>query len=95
VQQQKKLSFWQIWNMSVGFFGIQFGWGLQMANTSAIFEHLGHRPTRFQFCGWRHPLTGLIVQPIIGNLSDNTWGPWGGGVLTFWWGPSSAPLPWC
>lgn len=42
-QKAQKLSFWQLWNMSFGFFGIQFGWGLQMANTSSIFEHLGAR----------------------------------------------------
>jgi maltose/moltooligosaccharide transporter len=77
VQQQKKLSFWQIWNMSVGFFGIQFGWGLQMANTSAIFEHLGASPHQIPILWLAAPLTGLIVQPIIGNLSDNTWGPLG------------------
>jgi maltose/moltooligosaccharide transporter len=77
VQQQQKLSFWQIWNMSVGFFGIQFGWGLQMANTSAIFEHLGATPHQIPILWLAAPLTGLIVQPIIGSLSDNTWGPLG------------------
>lgn len=60
--------------MSVGFFGIQFGWGLQMANTSAIFEHLGASPHQIPILWLAAPLTGLIVQPIIGNLSDNTWG---------------------
>jgi maltose/moltooligosaccharide transporter len=63
--------------MSVGFFGIQFGWGLQMANTSAIFEHLGASPHQIPILWLAAPLTGLIVQPIIGNLSDNTWGPLG------------------
>lgn len=63
--------------MSFGFFGIQFGWGLQMANTSAIFEHLGADAHQIPILWLAAPLTGLIVQPIIGNLSDNTWGPLG------------------
>ncbi len=63
--------------MSFGFFGIQFGWGLQMANTSAIFEHLGANPEQIPILWLAAPLTGLVVQPIIGNLSDNTWGPLG------------------
>ncbi|TVP65779.1 MAG: MFS transporter [Leptolyngbya sp. LCM1.Bin17] len=60
--------------MSAGFFGIQFGWGLQMANTSAIFERLGANPHQIPILWLAAPLTGLVVQPIIGNLSDNTWG---------------------
>ena len=63
--------------MSFGFFGIQFGWGLQMANTSAIFEHLGANPEQIPILWLAAPLTGLIVQPIIGSLSDHTWGPLG------------------
>ena len=63
--------------MSFGFFGIQFGWGLQMANTSAIFEHLGANADQIPILWLAAPLTGLIVQPIIGNLSDNTWGALG------------------
>ncbi|MEM9117638.1 MAG: MFS transporter [Cyanobacteria bacterium P01_D01_bin.6] len=60
--------------MSFGFLGIQFGWGLQMANTSAIFEYLGAHADQIPILWLAAPLTGLIVQPIIGNLSDNTWG---------------------
>ncbi|MEM1278693.1 MAG: MFS transporter [Cyanobacteria bacterium P01_H01_bin.152] len=60
--------------MSFGFLGIQFGWGLQMANTSAIFEYLGAQADQIPILWLAAPLTGLIVQPIIGNLSDNTWG---------------------
>ncbi len=63
--------------MSVGFLGIQFGWGLQMTNTSAIFEYLGADAHQIPILWLAAPLTGLIVQPIIGNLSDNTWGPLG------------------
>ncbi len=67
-------SFWQIWNMSFGFFGIQFGWGLQMANMSAIYEYLGARADQIPILWLAAPLTGLIVQPIIGHASDHTWG---------------------
>src|SRR5580692_7313447 len=67
-------SFRQIWNMSFGFLGIQFGWGLQMANMSAIYEYLGARADQIPILGLAAPLTGLLVQPIIGHASDNTWG---------------------
>jgi maltose/moltooligosaccharide transporter len=67
-------NFWQIWNMSFGFFGIQFGWGLHMANMSAIYEYLGARPDQIPILWLAAPLTGLIVQPIIGHASDRTWG---------------------
>ena len=66
-------SFWQIWNMSFGFLGIQFGWGLQMANMSAIYEYLGARADQIPILWLAAPLTGLIVQPIIGHASDHTW----------------------
>ncbi|MGZ4813863.1 MAG: MFS transporter [Terriglobales bacterium] len=70
-------SFWQIWNMSFGFLGIQFGWGLQMANMSAIYEYLGARADQIPILWLAAPLTGLIVQPIIGHASDHTWGKLG------------------
>jgi maltose/moltooligosaccharide transporter len=70
-------TFWQIWNMSFGFLGIQFGWGLQMANMSAIYEYLGARADQIPMLWLAAPLTGLLVQPIIGNASDRTWGPLG------------------
>jgi maltose/moltooligosaccharide transporter len=72
--EKRPLSFWQIWNMSFGFLGIQFGWGLQMANMSAIYEYLGARADQIPILWLAAPLTGLIVQPIIGQLSDRTWG---------------------
>ncbi len=68
-----RLSFVQIWNMSFGFFGIQFGWGLQMANMSAIYEYLGARQDEIAWLWIAAPLTGLIVQPIVGYYSDRTW----------------------
>jgi len=67
------LGFAQLWNMSFGFFGIQFGWTLQMANTSAIYEYLGANPEQIPILWLAAPMSGLIVQPIIGYLSDRTW----------------------
>lgn len=72
-----KLSFWQIWNMSFGFLGIQFGFALQNANVSRIFETLGANIDDIPILWIAAPVTGLIVQPIIGHLSDNTWGKLG------------------
>lgn len=71
--KKPQLSFWQIWNMSFGFLGIQFGWALQMANMGPIYEYLGAEPDEIPFLFLAAPLTGLIVQPIIGYLSDRTW----------------------
>ncbi len=68
------LSFWQIWNMSVGFFGIQFGFALQNANVSRIFQTLGADIGNLSILWVAAPVTGLIVQPIIGHYSDKTWG---------------------
>ncbi len=62
-----------IWNMSFGFFGIQFGWGLQMANMSAIYQYLGASESELAILWLAAPVTGLIVQPIIGYYSDRTW----------------------
>jgi maltose/moltooligosaccharide transporter len=73
ITHKPRLSFWQIWNMSFGFLGIQFGWALQMANMSAIYEYLGAKPDKIPFLFLAAPLTGLIVQPIIGYFSDHTW----------------------
>jgi maltose/moltooligosaccharide transporter len=71
------LGFWQIWNMSFGFIGIQFGWGLQMANMSPIYKYLGASDAQIPLLWLAAPLTGLIVQPIIGAMSDRTWSPLG------------------
>jgi maltose/moltooligosaccharide transporter len=77
MRQKPRLSFWQIWNMSFGFLGIQFGWGLQLGNMSAIYEKLGANPDELPILWLAAPLTGLIVQPIVGSMSDRTWGPLG------------------
>jgi maltose/moltooligosaccharide transporter len=77
VTRRPRLSFRELFNMSFGFLGIQFGWGLQLANMSAIYERLGASPDRVPILWLAAPLTGLLVQPIVGALSDRTWGPLG------------------
>ena len=71
--EKRKLSFWQIWNMSFGFLGIQFGFALQGGFMSRIFQTLGADVDSIPGLWVAAPLTGLLVQPIIGYLSDNTW----------------------
>ncbi len=71
--EKPKLSFWQIWNMSFGFLGIQFGFALQNANVSRIFETLGANIDEIPILWIAAPVTGLIIQPIIGHMSDRTW----------------------
>jgi maltose/moltooligosaccharide transporter len=73
MQTKPTLSFWQIWNMSFGFMGIQFGFALQGGYMSRIFQTLGATPDEIPGLWIAAPLTGLIVQPIIGFLSDRTW----------------------
>src|SRR3954471_5919907 len=73
MQQKPRLSFGQIWNMSFGFFGIQFAFGLQQANMSNIFKNLGASTEDIPILWLAAPLTGLIIQPIIGSMSDRTW----------------------
>jgi maltose/moltooligosaccharide transporter len=72
--QRPRLNFWQIWNISFGFLGIQFGWGLQMANMSPIYKYLGASDSQIPILWLAAPLTGFLVQPIIGAMSDRTWG---------------------
>jgi maltose/moltooligosaccharide transporter len=71
--QKRNLSFWEIWNMSFGFLGIQFGFALQNANTSRIFETLGANVEDIPILWIAAPVTGLVIQPIIGYYSDRTW----------------------
>src|SRR6478752_3695764 len=78
MSQRPNLTFWQIWNMSFGFLGIQFGFALQNANVSRIFQTLGADLDKIAILWIAAPFTGLVVQPIIGYLSDRTWHPfWG------------------
>ncbi|MGA8205795.1 MAG: MFS transporter [Woeseiaceae bacterium] len=73
MREKPVLSFWQIWNMCFGFLGIQFGFALQNANVSRIFQTLGASIDEIPILWIAAPLTGLLVQPIIGYLSDHTW----------------------
>ncbi len=73
MKSQPRLSFWQIWNMSFGFLGIQMGFALQNANVSRIFETLGANIESIPILWIAAPVTGLIIQPIIGHYSDKTW----------------------
>lgn len=77
--KKPSLSFWQIWNMNVGFFGIQFSFGLQQTAINPIFEFLGAHHNELPLLNLAGPVTGLLIQPIIGAISDKTWLPkWGG-----------------
>jgi len=77
MKKKPALSFWQIWNMSFGFLGIQFGFALQNANVSRIFETLGANVDDIPILWIAAPVTGLIIQPIIGHMSDKTWNRFG------------------
>ncbi len=73
--EKPKLNFWQIWNMNFGFFGIQFSFGLQQSNMSAIYKYLGADEASLPMLWLAGPITGLILQPIVGAISDGTWSP--------------------
>lgn len=73
------LSFWQIINMNVGFFGIQYSFGLQQSAVNPIYDFLGAHPDQIPLLNLAGPLTGLLIQPLIGALSDKTWSPKLGG----------------
>ncbi len=69
------LSFWQILHMNVGFFGIQYSFGLQQSAVTPIYDFLGATPDQIPILHLAGPVTGLLVQPIVGALSDKTWSP--------------------
>ena len=75
--QKPNLSFWQMWNLSFGFFGVQIAYALQSANISRIFATLGADPHTLSIFWVLPPLMGMIVQPIVGAMSDKTWCKWG------------------
>ncbi|GAB3259282.1 MFS transporter [Larkinella harenae] len=78
MNDKPRLRFWQIWNMSFGFLGIQYGFGLQQANMSPIFRYLNAEESSIPILWLAGPVTGLLVQPVIGALSDRTWSErWG------------------
>lgn len=73
MENKPRLTFWQIWNMSFGFLGIQIGFGLQQANMSPIYKYLGADESKLPYLWLAAPVTGLLIQPIIGAMSDRTW----------------------
>ncbi len=73
MKQKPDLSFWKLWNLSFGFFGVQIAYALQSANISRIFRTLGADPHDLSFFWILPPLMGILVQPIVGSLSDKTW----------------------
>ena len=78
MNDKPRLRFWQIWNMSFGFLGIQYGFGLQQANMSPIFRYLNAEESAIPILWLAGPVTGLLVQPVIGAMSDRTWSErWG------------------
>ena len=85
-QRKPELGFVQIWNMCFGFLGIQFGFALQNANVSRIFQTLGAEIDQLPILWIAAPLTGLIVQPIVGYMSDRTWNRLGRRRPYFLWG---------
>ena len=76
-KNKPNLGFWQLWNLSFGFFGVQIAYALQSANISRIFATLGADPHELSYFWILPPLAGLIIQPIIGTLSDRTWNRFG------------------
>ena len=73
MNEKPNLSFWNLWNLSFGFFGVQIAYSLQNANISRIFATLGADPHTLSFFWILPPLMGMLVQPIVGTLSDKTW----------------------
>ena len=73
MSKKPKLSFWQIWNLSFGFLGVQIGYSLQNSNTSTIFESLGADVSHLSYFWLAAPLAGMVIQPIVGMFSDGTW----------------------
>ena len=73
MKQKPNLSFWKLWNLSFGFFGVQIAYALQSANISSIFHTIGADPHDLSYFWILPPLMGMLVQPIVGSLSDKTW----------------------
>ncbi len=95
MKQKPNLSFWQLWNLSFGFFGVQIAYALQSANISRIFSTLGADPHNLSYFWILPPLMGILVQPIIGTLSDRTWTRFGRRIPYLFVGATVAVLVMC
>ena len=89
------LSFWKLWNLSFGFFGVQIAYALQSANISRIFATLGADPHNLSYFWILPPLMGILVQPIVGTLSDKTWCRFGRRIPYLFVGATIAVLVMC
>ena len=95
MKQKPDLSFWKLWNLSFGFFGVQIAYALQSANISRIFATLGADPHNLSYFWILPPLMGILVQPIVGTLSDKTWTRWGRRIPYLFVGAAVAVLVMC
>ena len=95
MKQKPNLTFWQLWNLSFGFFGVQIAYALQSANISRIFATLGADPHKLSYFWILPPLMGIIVQPIVGTLSDKTWTRFGRRIPYLFIGAAVAVLVLC
>ena len=95
MKQKPNLSFWQLWNLSFGFFGVQIAYALQSANISRIFATLGADPHNLSYFWILPPLMGIVVQPIVGTLSDMTWTRFGRRIPFLFVGAAVAVLVMC
>ena len=95
MKQKPNLSFWKLWNLSFGFFGVQIAYALQSANISRIFRTLGADPHDLSFFWILPPLMGILVQPIVGTLSDRTWTRFGRRIPYLFVGAATAVLVMC
>ncbi|MCI6670979.1 MAG: SLC45 family MFS transporter [Prevotella sp.] len=95
MKQRPNLSFWSLWNLSFGFFGVQIAYALQSANISRIFATLGADPHDLSYFWILPPLMGILVQPIVGSLSDKTWTRFGRRIPYLFVGAAMAVLVMC
>jgi len=95
MKQKPNLSFWKLWNLSFGFFGVQIAYALQSANISRIFRTLGADPHDLSYFWILPPLMGILVQPIVGTLSDKTWTRFGRRIPYLFVGAAVAVLVMC
>jgi len=95
MKRKPDLSFWKLWNLSFGFFGVQIAYALQSANISRIFATLGADPHNLSYFWILPPLMGILVQPIVGTLSDRTWTRWGRRIPYLFVGAAVAVLVMC